>query len=687
VFKDHVGKPLIGRVGIIGGVKMKKKLKFAFSLALTIILTGILQLGLAVAASSLAELSCTSQEVVVQPNSTVKFNIDIDALGNLSSTQQDPTTVQIDTYYTLNAGSKSSSIKSASKKFYTDATGPYTIPASVYVSKDTTPGEYLIPIKSYVTNPNKHSVELADAIVDYVKIKVEDNAPPTIVFTTQPNSWTNTGSVSFAWKGSDNATADANLVYSCKLNDNPWIDYSSNTTTILNGLEDNNYTFYVKAKDESGSESNPIQYTFGIDTTSPVVTASADRLPNVNGWYNSDVIVSFAATDNLSGVSSFDPPVTVSTEGSNQQITGSATDVASNIGHGSVAISLDKTAPSIMAVVPDANANEWYNTDVIVGFNAEDTLSGVDSITAPVTITNEGKDQDVTGKAVDKAGNEATAQVTVNIDKTEPTVTADATTLPNANGWYNSDVTFNLSATDNLSGVASVDTPVTVSTEGANQLVPGFATDKAGNIGRSSATVNIDETAPDLTVNGIIDGGVYTLNQAINASWMAIDALSGVDSVVPSSPAVDTSSVGTKTFSVTATDKAGNVTIKTVKYSVVYKFGGILQPINSDGSSVFKLGSTIPVKFQLTDANVVFVSTAQANKIFYAKITNSVVGTDVEAVSTSNATTGNLFRYDSVSNQYIFNLSTKSGFTAGTYQISIILDDGSTAKTVQISLK
>lgn len=115
-----------------------------------------------------------------------------------------------------------------------------------------------------------------------------------------------------------------------------------------------------------------------------------------------------------------------------------------------------------------------------------------------------------------------------------------------------------------------------------------------------------------------------------------------------------------------------------------YSFGGFLQPINTDGSSIFKLGSTIPVKFQLKDPQGNYFTTAIA-KIYTAKIADGVTGTEVEAVSTSAATTGNLFRYDSTSNQYIFNLSTKS-LSKGTWQIKVILDDG-TQKTVIISLK
>jgi hypothetical protein len=67
------------------------------------------------------------------------------------------------------------------------------------------------------------------------------------------------------------------------------------------------------------------------------------------------------------------------------------------------------------------------------------------------------------------------------------------------------------------------------------------------------------------------------------------------------------------------------------------------------------------------------------------KISNGILGDEMEAISTAAATTGNLFRYDSTSNQYIFNLATKP-LSKGTWQIRIELDDG-TNKYVNISLR
>jgi hypothetical protein len=114
-----------------------------------------------------------------------------------------------------------------------------------------------------------------------------------------------------------------------------------------------------------------------------------------------------------------------------------------------------------------------------------------------------------------------------------------------------------------------------------------------------------------------------------------------------------------------------------------YTWSGILQPINADGSSVFKLKSTVPVKFQLTGASA-GITNAVAT-LTLAKISATATGTDIEAVSTAAATTGNTFRYDATSGQYIFNLATKD-LSTGTWRLTIDLHDG-VSRTVNISLK
>jgi hypothetical protein len=122
----------------------------------------------------------------------------------------------------------------------------------------------------------------------------------------------------------------------------------------------------------------------------------------------------------------------------------------------------------------------------------------------------------------------------------------------------------------------------------------------------------------------------------------------------------------------TATDAAGNQSQCNFKVNVAYSWSGVLQPINADGSSVFKAGSIVSVKFQLTGASA-GIKNAVA-RLSYAKVSDSTPGPVNEAGAAGNATAGNLFQYDTVSGQYAFNWSTK-GMTAGKYQLTIDLGD------------
>jgi hypothetical protein len=140
--------------------------------------------------------------------------------------------------------------------------------------------------------------------------------------------------------------------------------------------------------------------------------------------------------------------------------------------------------------------------------------------------------------------------------------------------------------------------------------------------------------------------------------------------------------VGTSTVVCTASNSCGSAACA-FTVSVVYAWSGVLQPVNADGSSVFKLGSTVPVAFQLTGASACV--TTLAATLSYSKLSPDPPGPVNKAGSTSAATTGNLFRYDPKSGQYIFNWGTK-GLTSGKYQLQINLGDG-VIHTVTVGLK
>jgi hypothetical protein len=198
-----------------------------------------------------------------------------------------------------------------------------------------------------------------------------------------------------------------------------------------------------------------------------------------------------------------------------------------------------------------------------------------------------------------------------------------------------------------------------------------------------------DMTPPVINITTPDNGATYLLNQTVNADWSVSDGTgTGVaieSGTVPSGSPISTAVAGTHIFTVTATDYAKNTDTKTVTYSVVLAFSGILPPIKPDGTSVFKLGSTVPVKFQLRDAQDNFVTDAVATISLQKLVGGEPYGSPVDGGSTSAATTGNLFRYDPTSDQYIFNLATKV-LSTGTWEITITVN-GTGSYSVEIGLK
>ena len=217
----------------------------------------------------------------------------------------------------------------------------------------------------------------------------------------------------------------------------------------------------------------------------------------------------------------------------------------------------------------------------------------------------------------------------------------------------------------------SGNTTLTVPDEGHHLLVI-YATSAFGHVGHSAMlNFTVDATPPVIT--SYQDDQSFTLGAEVPAVAQCSDALSGVDTCSLSVALLDTASVGAHSFTVTSTDKVGNIATITVHFSVHYNFTAISPQPSGKGTQV---GRTVPMRFQLTDALGNFISTATA-RVWVDSQTNP-------GKSNGSANTGNYFRFDPSSNQYLFNLST-TGMTTGSHTVYITLGDG-TIHTIVIGL-
>jgi hypothetical protein len=388
------------------------------------------------------------------------------------------------------------------------------------------------------------------------------------------------------------------------------VNGSSATVPVISAEGTTTISFF--AKDNVGNTETAKTIVVKLDKTGPVnVTGTADRAPdNTNGWYNHPVTINFSGTDALSGIASCASVIYSGPTGANLTVNGSCTDKAGNVTSASFkGLKYDSVAPVTTAKItqgqPPATTNGWYPYAVNVELQATDDGSGVKELTysalgaggfstktskngyASFPVTKDGITI-INYQTRDNAGNlEAVKTLMVKIDTTAPTVTPSVSPAPNAAGWNNSDVTVTLNASDAGAGVKSIAYRIN---SGAVQTVSGstatipvtsegttyisyWAIDLAGNGNEGyskTLTVKLDKTMP--TVKSSNDGTTYKRNQNVNANYSCSDTQgSGIASCVgsiASNAKLDTSTTGRKTYTVTATDKAGNVYVRTITYNV-----------------------------------------------------------------------------------------------------------------------
>jgi hypothetical protein len=322
-----------------------------------------------------------------------------------------------------------------------------------------------------------------------------DQTPPTIIasLNPQPNAqgWNNT---------------DVTVRFSCQ-DALSGVASCTPTDPIQVTQEGQGQTIQAQAVDKAGNQAERT-VTVNLDKTKPQLTLGEPQgTLGSEGWYRTDVVVPYTATDNLAGFSGgqrqLQGSARSSGEGSAVKVRVRVEDLAGNATEAEAGpFKVDQTPPTISASLnPQPNAQGWNNTDVTVRFECSDALSGLVSCTPQEErVTSEGERR-IEGRAEDRAGNVRTTSVTVRLDKTPPRVSCQP---PDTTRWYREDVSVPCTASDSLSGLAnSADASFTLIARGEGRAVStGTRTvaDRAGNsVTAGPYTFQIDKTPPTIT--------------------------------------------------------------------------------------------------------------------------------------------------------------------------------------------
>ncbi len=393
--------------------------------------------------------------------------------------------------------------------------------------------------------------------------KTRDVYPPTTSITlngTLGNDGWYTSDVTVSLTATDDLSGVARTEYS--FDNTNWLTYTSPFTVTTEGTN----TIYYKSIDSTGKIEQVKSQIVKIDETLPTTTISLSGTLGEGGWYISDVTVTLTASDNVSGVAKteysldnvtwtvYTSPLTISKEGATVVNYRSIDNAGKTEEVKSQTVKIDKTPPiTTITLSGILGTDGWYTSDVIVTLTASDNVSGItkteysfDNVnwvvyTTPLSISEQGTTT-VYYKSFDNVGNtEQVKSQTFKIDKTPPITTINLNGTLGNDGWYTSDVTVTLSASDDLSGVAKTEysldnvtwtvytTPLTISNEGTT-IVYYKSINNAGNTEQvKSQTIKIDKMPPTTKINltgSLAPDGWYISGVVVTLT--AIDNFSGV---------------------------------------------------------------------------------------------------------------------------------------------------------------
>jgi PKD repeat protein len=364
-----------------------------------------------------------------------------------------------------------------------------------------------------------------------------------------------------------------------------------------------------------------------------------------------------------------------------------------------VVISPDVTPP-VLSLPADIVAEAVGPDGAVVTF----TVSASDDMDpSPLVTVNPGSGSlfplgvtTVNCAAVDSAGNRTSGEFTVTVvDTTPPVLVAPADVTAEATGVRTS-VALGLPVVADAvdaSPIVTNDAPAEGFPLGV-ALVTWRAQDASGNASSAVQQVTIVDTTPPALQ---VPAAVSVITSDPNGTAVDIGMATASDVADPApvitndAPAVFP--VGVTTVTWTATDASGNAATGTQTVTVTlelehhYANFTWLAPISNADRRLFKRGSTIPLKFRLTDLAGNPAPGAVAQLTIRYLVSGAPEG-EPQVASTAVGDSGSQFRYSASDDLYIYNLSTKDQryLNYWYYAADVTLDDGS-VYSIEFSLK
>jgi hypothetical protein len=180
-------------------------------------------------------------------------------------------------------------------------------------------------------------------------------------------------------------------------------------------------------------------------------------------------------------------------------------------------------------------------------------------------------------------------------------------TSAEATGPNGAVVTFDVSAVDYIDGPV----PFTCSPAPGSVFPIGFtevdctASDKSSNQASGTYFVTVKDTTPPALhlPASLATAATSTQGAVVTLPVTATDLVDGTVPVTCTPASGAKFPLGPTTVSCSATDRHQNTASGTFAVDVTYSWSGLLPPIKPQGTSTFKQGSIVPVKFQLTGAS------------------------------------------------------------------------------------